>query len=425
MDEYKKLALIVILFGVLQSTVIGQNKSMELTLWNWNTNYERAMWDKAVQQYNALNRPYKVSINYEQIEFTELTDTFKSNIGQNDELPDILSIEHSQWPIYKDMNLSDLFIPLNSLITNRSEELSEATKKEYTQNGNLYAISIQSSLMVFAYRADILENHNIEHPIKTWDNFLRAKKVLKSNGIDLAVFDIESFNVWLALYLQAGGKLFDGAGNYLLPNYTKEATQSFEYLKNLQAIEEYNETNITQFVDGGLNPLFRNGKLAGVINGDWILPMIKNHFPDQKGKWQVQPAPSWTTSTQGVAMGGTGYALVKKTYHDKTYEDGLKDFLNFSVFSFRMQAQYYKDLTLQMTNLDLAGNKAAILMEDEYFSNQKIGLVLKDAVKTMKPRQLPGDEKLTIFTSAFEKTQTAILNGQNIDEAIKPLLNLY
>jgi len=405
----------------------SQKKSMELTLWNWNTDYERMLWEKAQEEYNKLDKEYEVSISYEQIPYTEIPQRVTNNLNNQEALPDILSIEYSQWPEYLDLALSDHFVPLNSIVEGRDKELSEATRREYIQNGNIYALSIQASPLIFAYRKDVMADHDISMPLRTWDDFLQAGKKLKNNGVDIALFDIESLNVWMTLFQQLGGKVFDSKGEYVLPEYSSKAADTFRLLRDMQAGSGMTPNgNITDFVEGKLDSKLTNGSIAGIVHGDWILPIIKDHFPDQSGNWKVQPAPYWSSSPgTGVAMGGTGYALVDKNRRDDTYTEALKDFLNFSVLSFKMQAIYYKNLKLQMTNLELANNKAAILLEDDYFSGQALARDLRKAVKSMEPRYLSTDQRMQQLTDTFNSVSQKIWNGADVNNAMQPLLTLY
>ena len=417
--------ILVFLSGTIQAQ--NQKKTMDLTLWNWNTDYERMLWEKAQEEYNKLDKDFEVSISYEQVPFTEIPERVKNNLNNKEALPDILSIEYNQWPEYLSLSLSDHLIPLNSVIEGREDELSEATRREYIQNGNIYALPIQASPLIFAYRKDIMAKHNISMPLQTWDAFLEAGKTLQAKGVDIALFDVESLNVWMTLFQQLGGKVFNSGGEYILPEYSNKAAETFRLMRDLQAGGGMTSSgNITGFVEGELDNELRTGSIAGILHGDWILPMIKNHFPDLSSNWRVQPAPSWRSSPgTGVAMGGTGYALIDKNQGDAAYTEALKDFLDFSVLSFKMQAIYYKNLKLQMTNLDLANNKAAILLKDEYFSDQALARDLRKAVKSMEPRHLSTAQRMQKLTDTFNSVSQKIWDGANIESAMQPLIELF
>jgi ABC-type glycerol-3-phosphate transport system substrate-binding protein len=414
MRFFKWVILVAAIVGI--ENVATAQKKVTVELWNWLPEYERQFWDKAAEQFNARQKDGVIEMKYQEVGFLDLPVKFYRNLSsQPDALPDILSIEFNQWPIYtaeKAGGLSDL----TSLTNKPNAPFSAAFQEEYTFGGKKYAVSFQASPFVFAYNKTIFEKEGYTEPLKTWERFVEASEALSKKGIYLG-YDVFDFQTWYGMFLQRGGNLVDAKGNVVLGSHYEDATAAFELLKRMYKAgkQGYSTPN---FVNGSHIKDFQSGKLAGVLGGDWLLPILKRQLPEQAGQWRLQPVPGWGKGYTGVATGGTGYSLAAKSGRSAEETKLIRNFLEFAVLSTQMQAVYYKETLLQMTNLQIVNNHAVIQLPDPYFGGQKLAADLREQIKDMAVRRslTNQDQLVKVFNTGIEAYFSGKLSGAELFE---------
>lgn len=379
-------------------------KVVKVELWNWLPEYERKFWDKAAEQFNLRQKEGVIQMKYTEVGFSDLPVRFYKNVSSRPEsLPDILSIEFNQWPVYTKARAEGL-VDLTSLTNKPGAPFSGAFQKEYTFEGKKYAVAFQASPLVFAYNKTVLEKEGYTEHFKTWYSFVEAAEELSKKGIAFG-YDVYDFQVWYGLFLQRGGNLVNAEGAVVLGRHYDDAIAVFELLKKMQKAG-FRGYSTPGFVNGSHIKDFKLFKLAGIVGGDWLLPILKQQVPEQTGQWRLQAVPSWGTGHAGVATGGTGYSLVKKANRSPEESAFIQEFLEFAVLSTQMQAVYYKETMLQMTNLQIVFNKSVLQMEDPFFGGQKLANELRDQVKDMAIRRslLYNHEQLVkVFNKGIEE----------------------
>jgi ABC-type glycerol-3-phosphate transport system substrate-binding protein len=408
-------AAVVALFGTF-SDALAQRKVV-VELWNWLPQYERQFWDKAAVQFNARQKGVAVEMKYREVGFEELPVLFAKNLAsQPDALPDILSIEFNQWPIYAAAQAAGL-VDITKITNKPNAPFSAAFQEEYTLGGKKYAAAFQASPLVFAYNQQVLEKAGLTERPQTWNDFASAAELLSKKGVTLGMMDLYDFQIWYGLFLQRGGNLVDVKGEIVLHKHFEDATAVFELLKRLYkaGLRGYSTPG---FVNGAYAAELKAGKLAGVVGGDWVLPLLKNQVPEQSGQWKLQPTPSWRTGFDGVATGGTGYAVAAKAGRSADDTKLLLSFLEFAVLSTQMQAVYYKDHLLQMTNLQIANNHTVIQLADPFFGGQKLAFDLKDEVKNMAIRRTLINQQalVKIYNTGVEAYYEGKISGPELFE---------
>lgn len=394
--KYASIALICAAFSTAQA-----QRTVTFELWNWLPEYEKQFWDKAADQFNAARKEAKIKMSYQGVGFNELPQQFLSTMQQSPKAgPDILTIEFNQWMFYT-ANKATGFLTDLSMMTNKpNAPFSAAFQEEYALGKQKYAVSFQASPLIFAYNHAKWSEIGIEGPIKTWEEFATAAETAHKKGKVLALIDVYDFQIWYGLFLQRGGAVADATGKSVLTAHFEDAVSVLDLLKRLQraGVRDY---SLPGFVSGNFVKDFHSGKLMGVVAGDWILPILKQQIPNQAGVWKLQPVPGWDKGHKGVATGGTGYAISVKPGRTPEDQKLLRDFVEFAVLSTQMQALYYKENMLQMTNLQIINNRAVITLEDPFFGGQKPAAELREEIKDLAVR------RLSLKQSELVKTFTA------------------
>lgn len=400
-------SLFFTLFLLFSGSAFSQ--SYTYTLWNWLPEYEKNFWELAVQEFNKSNNNTTIKLDYQKMDYLDMIPAIRAGANSSSgNLPDIQTIEFNQWPGYLREGVDNFFVPMNDIVAKEKGNLSEAHLQEYRANGNKYAISFQASPLVVFYRTDLVTGTGEGDPFPTWYDFSQHYKKSVTNGDPLVAIDIFDFQTFHGLFLQHGGQFMKGSQPALDASSTEILKSVLSYFKSINDAGAEN-FSVAEFVAGTFDEDIKNGKLAGFVMPDWVLPILKERFPDLEGKWKMQALPTWSSGYKGVAVGGTGYAIVKKANRSAQAEQTLRDFMYFAVYSLKMQSIYYKNFSLQMSNLQLANNKAAILFTDSYFGNQKLALDLREQLKDMAPR--PMNESIVNMQALYEQNLLQFFDG--------------
>ena len=398
------------LFPVLVS---AQGKVTTFRLWSWLPSYEKSYFNLAATEFNKQNPKTPVAVTYKNVPFTDLRPRLIKDAGNDAALPDIVAIEFRQWPNYEASGPGKYLIDLTNIYHKHVSDLFRNTQYEYIYHNKHYALGWQAAPLIFAYQKKMLDEMGISYPIKTWNDFKAAAVKAHKDGKILALMEVRDPQIFYSLFLQKGGEVYDSKGNFVFPKYKSQAQDVFRLLKYLHDKAGFGKETVGNFIQGAYKKQFSQHDVTGFVVGDWILMVIKQRFPQEKGQWRIQHAPVWGSNNkyQGAAIGGTGYALVKKKTRSPHKLALLKKFLSFATLSFHMQALYFKMSNLQMTNKMLFSRVYAITFTDPYLGDQKTLLDLRGELKDMAPRYVyPG------LNSFFK--QLGILQNNYIDGSI-------
>ncbi len=421
----KNAALIglILMMGTLSpGSSSAQVKVTTFQLWSWIPAYEQQYFDRAATEFNKEHPRTPVALQYKAVPFSELHDRIIKNLNYQANLPDIVAIEFRQWPYYQADDPDSFLVDLSGIYNQYASSLFPNTGYEYVYHKKHYALGWQSSPLILAYQQDALDKAGVTYPIKTWDDFKKAAVKVHAAGKTLSLLELGDPQIFYSIFLQRGGLLYDADGHFVFPKYVKEAKDVFRLLKYLHDNAGLGKRKVNSFVAGKYNKEFETHHIMGIMGGDWILMMVKQEFPQEKGQWRIQPAPVWPKGEghQGVSFGGTGYALLQKKSRTPQQQALLKEFLSFATVSFHMQALYFKRTNLQMTNKTLFNRVYAITFADPFLGGQKTLLDLRDELKDLAPRYIfPG---FNTFLNRLSGIQKEYLNGSiSLDQAIARL----
>ena len=396
---------------LLPVCVLAQNKVTTFKLWSWIPNYEKSYFNLAAKEFNKENPQTPVAITYTHYNFNDLLPQLEKDHGKDNVLPDIVAIEFRQWPNYEAAGPGKYLVNLNEVYDQDAAELFNNTRYEYVYHKQHYALGWQAAPLIFAYRKDVLDKLGITSPLKTWGDFKQAAVKAHDAGKILALMEVKDPQIFYGLFLQKGGDVYDSKGNFVFPKYESQAREVFQFLKYLHDKAGFGKRRVNDFMSGKFTTQFDKADISGLVAGDWVLMVIKKLFPEQRGQWRIQAAPVWSNNKyKGVAFGGTGYALVKKSSRTQKEQALLKKFITFATISFHMQALYFKMSNIQMTNKMLSSRVYAITFTDPYLGDQKTLLDLHGELEDMAPRYVyPG---LNTFFNKLLNIQGDYIDGK-------------
>lgn len=214
-----------------------------------------------------------------------------------------------------------------------------AEKLDYsTIDGVHYGVPVDAGAVVTAYRVDLLKEcgYTIDDLTGiTWDKFIEIGKVVKEKtGKYLMCMDGDGNDLVYIMLQAEGGSQFKDGKPYIVKNETlvkvvetivKMANEGVLLLTN--SWSDYTDTAI------------QGDQVAGVMNGNWILPTIQK-VTENSGKWEITTMPTLNGEEGYASNGGSSLYLTancKKTELAKdflaytfggstvTYDGALKD----------------------------------------------------------------------------------------------------
>lgn len=174
------------------------------------------------------------------------------------------------------------------------------------QDGKVYAVPGDLTLMMMYYRTDILKEAGLSVP-KTWDEFTNVvTKLRAANKAKGAGFGWGNSN-WLGYFqylYSAGGTLYDA-------QCTKATVNSPEGLKALQAFNDmFNKLGTSTDTTLDFEAGFASGDYPIGFNGSWELINMETGHPEIKGKWAAAPIPTGPAGKGTAFIGGRGLSIM-------------------------------------------------------------------------------------------------------------------
>lgn len=282
----------------------------ELTWWDTSdpTN-EGPAYKELIKQFN---KEYpNVKINYQSVPFADAQNKFKTAADSGSGAPDILRAEVAWVPE---------FASLGYLYALDGTELLEGNFLETPMSSNVYDGKTYGVLQVtdtlgLMYNKKLFEKAGITQPPGTWEEVAEAAKLLKKKAKVDGIY-INSGGYFLLPFIYGeGGDLVDTEEQKILINSAEDVagiTTAQELIKSGAAVKP--DANDSY---GTMMTLFKEGKVAMIINGPWEVANISS---DPKfGGFEnlgIAPIPAGTAG-QGAPVGGHNYVIYAGMDDDK------------------------------------------------------------------------------------------------------------
>lgn len=262
----------------------------------------------AVRAFERLHP--EIRIQYEALDYETMRDKFSVGVSGGSP-PDLATLDMTWIPTYAGQGvLSDLGDLSDGDRLNGRPIGSQYTKgadAAMKYDGKRVAMLYDFDAYALYYRADQFQKKGIAVP-RTWaDLRAAAKQLTEGSGKDIRyAFQVmpDTFHFAQMLF-QAGGSILNG-------DNTKAAFNSAQGVAGL--------TNMKGFLDDGTGiywgqdqgdstgvPGIKDGRLGMFLNGPYMMGVLKDSAPEQRGDWKVAPAPIDTKA--GSYLGGTGLVV--------------------------------------------------------------------------------------------------------------------
>ena len=393
---------------------------ISLTMWVTADGSTKAGFEKYFTDYQK-KRP-NVSMTIEEFPFIDLHDKLSIALQAGTGAPDLALPEISRFALLLKGSQVGL-VDLTDRISAAGMQLVSSLQNNYTYQGKVYGIQTDVNPVQLYYRDDIFKDAGIVTPIKTWDDYTAAGKLLKQKtGKSMIAIETTDYDVWTPLMLQYGCNFFDTSGKVTLGS--DQCHKAFRLL-----VSFVQDSKIAIPAPGGdqYNPTFwgayGKGDVASIWGASWMLSILEGFVPDLKGKWKAQPLPNappdapWDTST----VGGNAMVITNQSKN----ADVAWDFIKWIVTE-----KPLPDAVFGVPNNQKLWSDPVFQKPIDYLGGQVIGQLWLDQTKTLMEPNAPylnPDPNNTTGYDVFTRTALApAINGdktadQALDEAVAEL----
>ena len=270
----------------------------KLTAYAWDASFNIPALNAAAADYKANVDP---DFELEVIEQSQSSDvenaiTLAASAGDYSTLPDIVLFQDHYIQKYV-TDYPDAFVPVEGADIDWSG-ISEEKLSYSVIDGTHYGVPVDNGTVIFAYRTDLLEQVGYTIDDMTgisWADFIKVgEDVFAATGKYLVSMDGDGNDLIYMMMQAEGQSQFKDGEPYITGNDT---------LRQIcEVIVEMVQKNVCYLANdwsGYINQTILGDMVAGVMNGNWIIPTIRQ-VPENSGKWEITTLPT--------LAGGEGYA---------------------------------------------------------------------------------------------------------------------
>ena len=270
----------------------------KLTAYAWDASFNIPALNAAAADYKANVDP---DFELEVIEQSQSSDvenaiTLAASAGDYSTLPDIVLFQDHYIQKYV-TDYPDAFVPVEGADIDWSG-ISEEKLSYSVIDGTHYGVPVDNGTVIFAYRTDLLEQAGYTIDDMTgisWADFIKVgEDVFAATGKYLVSMDGDGNDLIYMMMQAEGQSQFKDGEPYITGNDT---------LRQIcEVIVEMVQKNVCYLANdwsGYINQTILGDMVAGVMNGNWIIPTIRQ-VPENSGKWEITTLPT--------LAGGEGYA---------------------------------------------------------------------------------------------------------------------
>lgn len=301
---------IITFTGCSAARQLPQNGIVTVTLSGWSNLNEKQLLQQVLKNFE-VKHPH-IKVQYDVIA-DEYMDVLKTRlIGET--AADVFYLDAFAAP---EIMIPGVLEPLDNYITDEFDlaDFNPTFLQAFQQNSKIYGLPKDFSTLALFYNKKAFQAAGISQPPKTWEELREYSKKLtidKNNDgrIDQRGFGVIPEVARQAFMIQAfGGELTNSDG--------KATFASSESLKGLQMIiDQYRyDKSSAQPSDVGTNSgseMFGQEKVAMVIEGPWLIPYLKETFPNVE--YAVAEVPT-VNNQKGTMAYTVAYVMNQRSKH--------------------------------------------------------------------------------------------------------------
>lgn len=363
-------------------------------------------WQKQYPQYNF-------SYNFLQVPYADLFTKVLANIAAGSGAPDLVGIEIGAFSRFMKGDIATKgLVDLTPLIGSERQKFVEGRWTPYMNKGRIYGVESALCPVGMYYRDDLFQAAGLKAPINTYDDLLAAGRIMAKQGKYILLVPKTDTGLFLELFQQAGGSIFDASGKLTLDD--PRAVRTLEFLVN-GAKDKLFWTPPDVYGAPAIAAL-KQGKAACVIMPDWYAGYyLKPDLKEQKGKWRLQTMPAWNAGGLRVStLGGTGFAITKQSKHPEL----AWSLLHYTYMTEKNQVKRFQEIDYFPTMSEAFHDPGVVNLPDAYFGGQKIGGVFA-SVAAQVPLQYQSPFWSEATTQLGNEYTNAMLGKKTAAKAIK------
>ncbi len=294
-----------------------------LSVYAWDKNFNIPALEAAEAAYQKKNPDFKLNI-IEQSQSSDIENaiTLAGSSDDYSNLADIVLFQDHYIHKYVS-DYPDAWQDINDANINW-DDFSQEKISFSTIDGVHYGVPVDNGTVVAAYRTDLLEQagYTIDD-LKgcTWDKFDEiGKAVYEKTGKYLLCMDGDGNDLpYMMMQAEGQSQFKDGKAN-LVGNETFK-----QIIETIVKLQQDNVLYLANDWSDYTNQAIQGDMVAGVINGNWILPTIEQ-VTDNSGKWEITTLPTLEGGDGYASNGGSSLYITAAC----TKKDLAEDFLAYT-----------------------------------------------------------------------------------------------
>jgi arabinogalactan oligomer/maltooligosaccharide transport system substrate-binding protein len=290
-----------------------KNLTAELT-W-WDTSDPQNEGPAFKELITKFNQTYpNVKINYQSVPFGEAQNKFKTAAAANSGAPDILRAEVAWVPEFA--SLGYLYSLDGSELLADESDFVATPMSSNKFNGKTYGVPQVTDSLALLYNKKVFTDAGITAAPKTWAEVKAAAQTIKTKtGVDGLFINSGGYFLLPFIYGE-GGDLVDAGAKKIVVNSDKNVAG----IKVAQDLVNSGAAVKPPANDsyGTMMTLFKEGKVAMIINGPWEVNNVRN-APTFGGieNLGIAAVPSGSAKA-GAPVGGHNYVIWSGVPQEKT-----------------------------------------------------------------------------------------------------------
>lgn len=295
---------------------------INLQLMGWaSSDAENVRLQEVVDGWNAANPDIQVTLNLVPDYDTKLQTSLAGGAP-----PDIFYVDSFRLP---DLAAANALLPIGDQMTD-VDDFYPSLREAFTVDGVFYCPPKDFSTLALEYNTDLFDAAGLAYPTPdwTWDDLRAAAEALTDKDAGIVGFAINpDFARWIAFLYQAGGEV-------TTPDFSAMTLSSPEALKAMEfyvgLVRDGFAAPASDLDSGWPGEAFGKARAAMTMEGNWIVPYLKDQFPDLKyGVTELPAGPAGKatmafTVCYGVAANGRNTEAATKVVDYLTGPVGMK-----------------------------------------------------------------------------------------------------
>ena len=274
----------------------------QISVWSWEPSMAALIAD-----FEARNPDIHVT-QIGTADYSKLNSAIQDGYGT----PDVVQLEYFALPQYA---VSGQLRDLTSRTTNYGSFYTPGSWSSVQLDGRVYGVPMDSGPMAFFYNQDVFEQAGVDAAkIRTWDDYYRAAKKLKENGVYIAANDGDA-SFYNAMIWLAGGRPYntshDGKEVSITLN-TDTGTQEFTRFWQQMIDEDLVNTRLDTWSDDWKQAL-GSGTVASLFAGAWMPSLLLADVPGTAGLWRVAQMPTAHGNLTNAENGGSALGVLSSS----------------------------------------------------------------------------------------------------------------